>query len=150
MSSSIPIQIQRLWGKMEEAKVESASTARQPLGHYVFDNESESWRRNAPPGHAAKKVRIELDRASYSGQGRTREMRTSILGWAFPDTGAQVTLINPSMVKAMGGASLVKNASLLIKDAGGHLMKTQRAVFLVISLKDRVTGLIKKNIKWRM
>ena len=47
-------------------------------------------------------------------------MRTPLLGWAFPDTGAQVTLINPSMVKAMGGASQVKNASLLIKDAGGH------------------------------
>ena len=87
VSSSIPIQIQRLWGKME-ARVENASTASQPLGHYIFDNESESWRRNAPPGHAAKKVRIELDRASYSGQGRTREMRTPILGWAFPDTGA--------------------------------------------------------------
>ena len=128
---------------MEEAKVKSASTARQPLGHYIFDNESESWRRKAPPGHAAKKVWIELGRASYSGQGRTREMRTSIFGWAFPDTGAQVTLINPSMVKAMGGASLVKNASLLIKDAGGHLMKTQGAVFLVISHKDRETGLIK-------
>ena len=56
-----------------------------------------------------------------------------------------MTLINPSMVKAMGGASLVKNASLLIKDAGGHLMKTQGAVFLVISRKDRVTGLIKNK-----
>ena len=119
VSASIPIQIQRLWGKMEEAKVESASTARQPLGHYIFDNESESWRRNATPGHAAKKVWIELDRASYLSQGRTREMRSSIFALAFPDTGAQVTLINPSMVQAMGGASLVTNASLLIKDAGG-------------------------------
>ena len=41
VSSSIPIQIQRLWGKME-ARVESARTASQPLGHYIFDNESES------------------------------------------------------------------------------------------------------------
>ena len=32
VSSSIPIQIQRLWGKME------ASTASQLLGHYIFDN----------------------------------------------------------------------------------------------------------------
>ena len=123
VNSSIPIQVQRLWGKME------ASTASQPLGHYIFDNVSETWRRNAPPGHAAKKVRIELDRASYSGQARTKEMRTPILGWAFPDTGAQVTLINPSMIQAMGGASLVKNASLLIKDAGGHLMKLRELCF---------------------
>ena len=110
-----------------------------------FCNVSETWRRNAPPGHAAKKVRIELDRASYSGQARTKEMRTPILGWAFPDTGAQVTLINPAMVRAMGGASLVKNASLLIKDAGGHLMETEGAVFVLISHKDRVNGLVKKT-----
>ena len=66
VTSSIPIQIQRLWGqsKMEEASVESASVARQPLGHYIFDNESEIRRRRASPSHAAKKVRIELDRAS--------------------------------------------------------------------------------------
>ena len=32
VSSSIPIQIQRLWGKME------ASTASQLLGHYIFNN----------------------------------------------------------------------------------------------------------------
>ena len=76
------------------------STASQPLGHYIFDNVRETWRRNAPPGHAAKKVRIELDRASYSGQGRTKEMRTHILGWAL-DTGVQVTLINPAMVRTM-------------------------------------------------
>ena len=48
---------------MEEARVESASAARQPLGHYIYDNESESWRRRAPPDHAVKKVRIELDQA---------------------------------------------------------------------------------------
>ena len=70
-------------------------------------------------------------------------MRTPIIGWAFPNTGAQVTLINPSIVKAMGGVSLVKIASLLIQDTAGHLIKTQGAVFLVISHKDRVTGLIK-------
>ena len=139
MSLTIPIQVQKLMAKME------ASTASQPLGHYIFDNVRKAWRRNAPPGHAAKKVRTELDRASYSRQGRTREMRTPILGWAFPDTGAQVTLINPAMVRAIGGASLVKSASLLIKDAGGHLMKTEGAVFLVISHKDRVNVLIRKT-----
>ena len=42
VTSSIPIQIQRLWSqsKMEEARVESSSVARQPIGHYIFDNES--------------------------------------------------------------------------------------------------------------
>ena len=65
VSASIPIQTQRLWCKME------ASTASQPLGHYVYDNVRGSWKRAPPPGHAAKKVQIELDRASYSGHSRT-------------------------------------------------------------------------------
>ena len=65
VGATIPIQVQRLWGKME------ASSASQPLGHFIFDNVRENWRRAAPPGHAAKKVRLELDRGSYSGQGRT-------------------------------------------------------------------------------
>ena len=72
-------------------------------------------------------------------------MRTPIFGWAFPDTGAQVTLINPALVRAMGGANLVKSASLLIKDAGGHLMETAGAMFVVISHKDEVNGLIRKT-----
>ena len=67
------------------------------------------------------------------------------MAWAFPDTGAQVTLINPAMVAAMGGANLVTTASLLIKDAGGHLMNTEGAVFIVISCKDNVTGLMRKT-----
>ena len=49
------------------------------------------------------------------------------------------------MVKARGGAGLVTNASLLIKDAGGYLMNSQRAVFIVISLKDKVTGLMTRS-----
>ena len=63
MTSSIPIQTQRLWDRsnMEELSVNSASVARQPLGHYIFDNECELWRRRAPPSFAAKKVGIELD-----------------------------------------------------------------------------------------
>ena len=72
-------------------------------------------------------------------------MRKPIFGWAFPDSGAQVTLINPSLVKAMGGANLVKNASLRIKDAGGHIMETSGAVFVVISQKDAVSGLIRRT-----
>ena len=127
VEATIPIQVQRLWG----AKME-ASSASQPLGHFIFDNVQENWRRAAPPGHAAKKVRVELDRGSYSGQGRTKEQRTPIFSWAFPDSGAQVTLINPSLVKAMGGGGLVKSASLQIKDAGNHIMDTSGAVFVVI------------------
>ena len=58
VSSSIPIQTQRLWSqdRMEVASVEGTSVARQPIGHYIFDNESEIWRRRAPPAHAVKKV----------------------------------------------------------------------------------------------
>ena len=139
VTSSAPIKIQRLWGKME------AATATQPLGHYIFDNVRGVWKRSAPPNHAAKKVRIELDRASYAGQVRTKERRTPIYGPAFPDTGAQVTLINPALVKTMGGANLVRSASLLIKDAGGHLMKTEGAIFVVISHREKVTGLIRQT-----
>ena len=60
MTSSILIQTQRLWGwfNMEEVSVKSASVARQPLGHYILDNECEVWRRRAPPRLAAKKVWI--------------------------------------------------------------------------------------------
>ena len=66
VGATIPIQVQRLWG----AKME-ASSASKPLGHFIFDNVCENWRRAAPQGHAAKKVRVELDKGSYSGQGRT-------------------------------------------------------------------------------
>ena len=72
-------------------------------------------------------------------------MRSSIIAWAFPDTGAQVTLINPAMVSAMGDANLVTPASLLIKDVGGHLMETEGAVFVTITQKDNVTGLKSKT-----
>ena len=50
VTARIPIQVQRLWCKME------ASTASQPLGHYIYNNVQGNWRRNAPPSHAAKKV----------------------------------------------------------------------------------------------
>ena len=79
----------------------------------------------APPAHANKKVQIELDKSSYVNRTRTKEMRSSIMAWAFADTGAQVTLINPAMVAAMGGANFITPASLQIKDAGNHLMETE-------------------------
>ena len=71
-----------------------------------------------------------MDRSSYVNRTRTKEMRSSIIAWAFPDTGAQVTLINPAMVAAMGGANLITPKSLQIKDAGNHLMETEGAFSL--------------------
>ena len=53
-----PIQTQRLWAKME------ATTAAPALGHFIFDNVREVWRSAPPPSHAAKRVRVEIDRGS--------------------------------------------------------------------------------------
>ena len=89
-----PIKVQRLWAKME------ASSGSEALK--LFDNDQETWRRAAPPSHAAKRVCVELDRESYSGHGRTKVMRKALDSWAFPDSGAQVTLISHVLVKAMG------------------------------------------------
>ena len=67
-----PIQVQRLWAKME------ASSGSEALGHFIFDNDREAWRRAAPPSHAAKRVRVELGRRSYSGQSRSKVMRRAL------------------------------------------------------------------------
>ena len=72
-------------------------------------------------------------------------MRKALDSWDFPDSGAQVALISPVLVKAMGGEGLVKKASLQIKDAGNHLMYTTGAVFVVISHREEVTGLVTKT-----
>ena len=69
-----PIQVQRLWAKME------ASSGSEALGHFIFDNDREAWRTAAPPSHAAKRVCVELDRRSYSGQ-------RALDSWAFPGRG---------------------------------------------------------------
>ena len=73
----IPIQTQRLWqgAEMEQASYNSANVTSQPIGHYVFDSETEVWKRKAPAAHAAKKVRVELDRLRYVNRTRTREIR---------------------------------------------------------------------------
>ena len=67
------------------------------------------------------------------------------MAWAFPDTGSQVTQINPAMVAAMGGANLVTPASLQVKDAGNHLMETEGAMFIVVTRKDNFTGLKRRT-----
>ena len=72
-------------------------------------------------------------------------MRRPIEAWYFPDSGAQICLISPQMVAAMGGSSLVAAASLQIKDAGDHLLPGDGAVFLVITRRDRRTGLEKST-----
>ena len=79
-----------------------ASSGSEALGHFIFDKDRETCKRPAPPSHAAKRVRVELDRGSYSGHGRTKAMRKALDSWAFPDSGAQVTLISPVLVRAMG------------------------------------------------
>ena len=117
-----------------------ASCGSEALGHFIFNNEREAWRRAAPPSHAAKRVHVELDRRSYSGQSISKVMRRALDSWAFPDSGAQVTLISLVLVKAMGGEGLVKKASLEIKDAGNHLMDTTGAVFVVIALRETKDG----------
>ena len=103
-----PIRTQRLWAKME---VTSATPA---LGHYMFDNIREVWKSAPPPSHAAKRVRVGIDRGSYIGMGRSKVMRKPLDSWCFPDSGAQVTLINPGLVKALGGEGLVQRATLQI------------------------------------
>ena len=134
-----PIQTQRLWAKME------ATTAGPALGHYLFDNVREVWRSAPPPSHAAKKVRVEIDRGSYIGQGRSKVNRRPLDSWCFPDSGAQVTLINPELVKALGGEGLIQRATLQIKDAGGHIMNTTGCIFVVISKRNEKTGLVTKT-----
>ena len=84
-----PIKVQRLWATME------ASSASETLGHFIFDNVWETWRRAAPTSHTAKRVCVELVRGCYSGHGRTKLMRRALDSWAFPDSGIQVTLISP-------------------------------------------------------
>ena len=72
-------------------------------------------------------------------------MRRALDSWAFPDSGAQVALISPRLVKVMGGEGLVIKASFQIKDGGDHIMETTGAIFVVISQRDKVTGLVKKT-----
>ena len=74
-------------------------------------------------------------------------MRTPIQAWSFPDSGAQVSMIPPNMVEAMGGSGLVVAANLQITDAGGtgHALPVEGAMFVVISRQDKRTGLIKNT-----
>jgi hypothetical protein len=95
------IHTQRLWAKME------ARSAAPALGHYIFNNVSKVWRSAPPPSHAAKRVCVEINRGSYTGLGRSKVMRKPLDSWCFPESGAQVTLINPGLVKALGGNDLI-------------------------------------------
>ena len=49
------------------------------------------------------------------------------------------------MVAAIGGSSLVAAASLQIKDARDHLLPVDGAIFIVITCRDRRTGLEKRT-----
>ena len=50
-----------------------------------------------------------------------------------------------NMVSAMGGSLLVVKARLKIKDAGGHELPVDGAVFVIISRVDKRTGLLKSS-----
>ena len=54
-------------------------------------------------------------------------------------------MIPPAMVAAMGGSGLVAAASLQIKDAGGHILPVDGAIFVVITRQDKKTGLSKRT-----
>ena len=138
--SVTPVQTKQLWQATgaDQAGHNSPSvdSTDRPFGHFVFDEGSAVWRRKSPTTHAASRVKVELDRQSYMNRTRTKEMRQPIQAWSFPDSGAQVCMINPKMVAAMNGAGLVAAASLQIKDAGGHILPVDGAVFIVITRKD--------------
>ena len=72
-------------------------------------------------------------------------MRKPIQAWSLPDSGAQVCMIPPNMVNAMGGSGLVVAASLQIKNAGGHMLPVDGAIFLVITRQDKRTGLTRST-----
>ena len=72
-------------------------------------------------------------------------MRTPIQAWSFPDSVAQVYMIPPNMVEAMGGSGRVLAANLQITDAGGHALPVEGAMFVVITRQDKRTCLIKKT-----
>ena len=64
-------------------------------------------------------------------------------------------MINPTMVAAMGGSGIVLAASLQIKDAGGHSLPVDGAIFIVITWRDRRTGLEKRThqmayVSWKI
>ena len=134
-----PIITRRIWAAME------AQTTSKALGHFLFDKINNVWKSASPPGHAAKHVKIEVDRMSYKNQGRTKMNRKSLDAWSFPDSGAQVTLISPQLVRALGGEGMVQQASLQIKGATGHILKTSGCLFVVITRKDEQTGVFQKT-----
>ena len=134
-----PISSRRIWVAME------AQTAGPALGHFLFDKIENVWKSASPPSHASKHVKVEIDRKSYKNKGRSKLNRKSLDTWSFPDSGAQVTLISPKLVRALGGEGLVQQASLQIKGATGHVLKTSGCLFVVISKKDKQTGLFQKT-----
>ena len=71
--------------------------------------------------------------------------RKPLDSWCFPDSGAQVTLISPALVKALGGDGLVQRATLQIKGATGHVMNTSGCIFIVISKRNKKKGLLTKT-----
>ena len=101
----------------EKALVEPATNVRKLTVFLRLAN----LRGKGPTPPAASRVRMELDRSFYMNRTRTKEMRKPIQGWSFPDSGAQVCMIPPNIMTAMGRSGLVVASSLQINDAGGHI-----------------------------
>ena len=75
-------------------------------------------------------------------------MRTPVDAWSFLDSGAQVVMIPPSMVSAMGGNNLMAPATLHITDAGGHTLPVGGAIFISITRFDKTQALSGEPGKW--
>ena len=71
-----PIHCRRIWATME------AQTAGPVLGHFLFDQIKNVWESASPPSHAAKHVKVEIDRRSYKNQGRSKMNRKSLDTWS--------------------------------------------------------------------
>ena len=54
-------------------------------------------------------------------------------------------MIPPNMVEVMGRIVMVVAANFQIKDAGGHLMPVNGAIFVVIARQDKRTSLTKRT-----
>ena len=78
-----PIRTKRVWARME------AVSSGPALRHYIFDNVNKVWKSAPPPSHAAKHVRVQIDRGSYTGSGVRKPLkvtRKSLDSWCFPDS----------------------------------------------------------------
>ena len=119
-----------------------------PLPHYVYSTTETCWKQNKPRDSPTLSVSLRLDKAAYGelklcpprlvkrpGAGHARAQR------AITDTGAQLTVINISMLHTLG----IKTNSIF--SVATQLSTVTRAsvdlvggVFLIISAANKETG----------